>query len=470
MEDWTDIIGEELENIEEPLPADDWSVLQQKYAAAQKRKKAAAFAWAGGITSVAAAVALVLLLVRPDSPSIIVDQVGGPDDLVAETLPPTEEVVPVDSCVVESPIDTTHFVMASSPVFGMAQSSPMANTPPVQKEVSAPVEVVKSAVDDVLVAENHTEEIPSENTEEVFDVIRDTTSLKDKLLADAAGVAEHSSVSTSTADKKDSQTVPQVTDDGHVQPTGTFGYEDFPEELPKRSIRLISVGLSGSVSDSPVFGMKDFDHFEPMLPEDGSGNLDDPGYSDGFPEYPEPPTDSLEVNLPQASKTIMRSKTGYTDSYNHEIPVSVGVSARIHLTDEVSVNTGLNYTRYTSTRVRRYDAASAKQKDKQNVHYLGIPVRLDWMAVNRKHFGFYMGAGFQMDKCVYASVAGEKLHEKQVLFGLNGAMGIQVNIVPLVGLYFEPELSYALNEGTIQTFRYDNPCVLTVRGGLRFNF
>ena len=446
MEDWTDIIGEELENIEAPLPADDWSVLQQKYAAAQRRKKAAAFAWAGGITSVAAAVALMLLLVRPDSTVV-------ENDLVAETLPTIEDVVPVDSSLVESEIDTVLYV-----------------TTPVQKKVSIPVDVVKKTADDVLVAENHTEEIPSENTEEVFDVIRDTTSLKDKLLADAAGVAEHSSVSTSTADKKDSQTVPQVTDDGHVQPTGTFGYEDFPEELPKRSIRLISVGLSGSVSDSPVFGMKDFDHFEPMLPEDGSGNLDDPGYSDGFPEHPEPPTDSLEVNLPQASKTIMRSKTGYTDSYNHEIPVSVGVSVRIHLTDEVSINTGLNYTRYTSTRVRRYDAASAKQKDKQNVHYLGIPVRLDWMAVNRKHFGFYMGAGFQMDKCVYASVAGEKLHEKQVLFGLNGAMGIQVNVVPLVGLYFEPELSYALNEGSIQTFRYDNPCVLTVRGGLRFNF
>ena len=37
MKDWTDIIGEELENIEEPLPADDWSVLQQKYAAAQRK-------------------------------------------------------------------------------------------------------------------------------------------------------------------------------------------------------------------------------------------------------------------------------------------------------------------------------------------------------------------------------------------------------------------------------------------------
>ena len=96
MEDWTDIIGEELENIEEPLPADDWSVLQQKYAAAQRKKRAAAFAWAGGIMSVAAAVALVLLLVRPDSSSVISGSTGDLNDLVAETLPPIEEVVPVD--------------------------------------------------------------------------------------------------------------------------------------------------------------------------------------------------------------------------------------------------------------------------------------------------------------------------------------------------------------------------------------
>ena len=56
------------------------------------------------------------------------------------------------------------------------------------------------------------------------------------------------------------------------------------------------------------------------------------------------------------------------------------------------------------------------------------------------------------------------------LFGLNGAMGVQVNIVPLVGLYLEPEVSYALNEGTLETFRYDNRFVITFRGGLRFNF
>ena len=435
MEDWTDIIGEELENIEEPLPADDWSVLQQKYAAAQKKKKAAAFAWACGIASVAAAVALVLLLIRPDAAVI-------ENNLVAETVPPTEEVVSVDSCVVESPIDTTLNV-----------------APPMQKKVSVPVDVVKNTADDVLVAENHIEEIPSENTEEVFDVIRDTTSLKDKLLADA-----------STTNKKDSN------EDAYTQPTGTFCFDDFPEDEPRRKRRLISIGVSGSTSDSPilkVFGVMEPEYdMVPNLPPydepeyDTSGDIFNPG--DIF--EPEAPDDSTHSETPEPAMARMRRQGSHSDSYRHEIPVSAGVSARIHLTDRLSINTGLNYTRYKSLRTRTFAGSSTRQKDWQNVHYLGVPVRLDYMAVNRKHFNMYFGAGAQMDKCVYATVGEERLHEKQVLFGVNGTMGIQVNLARFVGLYFEPEVSYAINEGTIETFRSDEPFVVTVRGGLRFNF
>ena len=409
MEDWTDIIGEELENIEEPLPADDWSVLQQKYAAAQKRKKAAAFAWAGGITSVAAAVALVLLLVRPDSTVV-------ENDLVAETLPPIEDVVPVDSSLVESAIDTVLYV-----------------TTPVQKKVSVPVDVVKKTADDVLVAENHTEEIPSENTEEVFDVIRDTTSLKDKLLADA-----------STSNNKES------IEDAYTQPTGTFGFEDFPEDEPRRKRRPVSVGMSGSISGTPVIRVMDV------------------GVPDMPPEF-EMPGDSSVVETPAPSAVMMRNSRRYNEHYSHEIPISFGVSVRYCFTDRFSLNTGLNYTRYTSTRERYYYNGEADM-DKQYAHYLGIPVRLDWLAVNKKHFNFYIGAGVQADKCIYAIVANERLYEKEVLFGLNGALGFQVNIVPMVGLYFEPEVSYALNEGSIKTFRYKNPFMVSARAGLRFNF
>ena len=425
MEDWTDIIGEELENIEEPLPADDWSVLQQKYAAARKRKKAAAFAWAGGITSVAAAIALVLMLVRPDSSTVMPDSspvipglTGDRNDFVAETLPPIEEVIPVDSSHVESSIDTAHYV-----------------TPSVQKKVSVPVDVVRKTAEDVLVAENHTEEIASENTEEIFDVIRDTTSLKDKLLADA-----------SIANKKDSS------NDAYTEPTGTFGFDDFPDDTPRRKRRLMSIGISGSTSDSPM--MKPMADSEPPMDQEPS------------PE----PEDSVAAETPQSAMTMMRAKSGYSDSYQHEIPVSVGLSARFFLTDRLSINTGLNYTRYKSLRTRWFASTHDQQKDWQYAHYLGIPVRLDWMIVNKKHFNFYLGAGVQADKCIYATVGGERLHEKEVLFGLNGAMGLQFNIVPMVGLYFEPDISYSLNEGSIQTYRIREPFMISVRGGIRFNF
>ena len=425
MEGWTDIIGEELENIEEPLPADDWNVLQQKYVAAQKKKRAAAFAWAGDITSVAAAVALVLLLVRPDADSVIPDSIGDLNDFVAETLPPTEEIISVDSCVVEYPIDTVLYV-----------------TTPVQKKVSVPVDVVKKPADEVLFAENHTEENEPENPEETFDVIQDTTSLMNRLLADA-----------STADME------QTIEEESVSSFGSPGFDDFPEEESKPVRKPMSISLSGSISGTPVIGM-----MMDAAPPNFAPPIDD------APEADEPDEPEEDEADPAPSSVMMKNSRKYVESYRHEIPISFGVSARFHLTDRLTFNTGLNYTRYTSTRERYYYSTGVSDMDNQYAHYLGIPLRLDWLAVNRKHFNFYFGAGMQLDKCVYAVVGNERLHERQVLVGFNGAMGIQVNIIKHVGLYFEPEVTYALNDGTLETYRSKEDFVITARAGLRFNF
>ena len=411
MEDWTDIIGEELESIEEPLPADDWSVLQQKYAAARRRKKAAAFAWAGGITSVAAAAALVLLLIRPAT-------VPADDNLVADQLPPIEEVVPTDTVSIDASSDTSDTVI-----------------PKKKRQIPASVNVVKPS-DDIMIAQDNAEEkVPEE--EEIFEVVKDTVSITERLLADAGN----------TNDKK------EVTKDNQ---TDYWGLDDFPDDKLGRRRMKVSVGLSGSASANPIPKMYDVTLDPPLDPP--LDNVTGPG-----------PKDSTEVESPEPARMMMRSKSSYTEKYSHEIPKSFGVSARLHLTDRLSINTGLNYTRYASDRTRIFSDYTY-QNDRQYVHYLGIPVRLDWMIVNRKHFNFYLGAGIQADKCIYATVGGERLHEKEVLFGLSGAMGLQFNIVPMVGLYFEPDISYSLNEGSIQTYRSREPFVVTVRGGLRFNF
>ena len=429
MEDWTDIIGEELADIEEPLPADDWNVLQQKYAASKRKKRAAVFAWAGSLTGIAAAVALVLLLMRPGESPVM-------DDLTAEEIPPVEDVMPADTVADPDSVLAEPDNEVVGPVAPLKRSRPA-------------VEIIEKQLDDeVLMAENPAddpvEDMPEDNDldnkdfgekgsdekvsdgdgHETFDVIRDTTSVNDRLMAD-----------------------------------NFLDLEDFPEVAPKRQRRPVSVGMSGSVSGTPVIRMMDV--YEP------------PHADHEQPIPPDPPADSTGVDMPDQEPLQARMKTGskgYTDKYTHEIPVSIGVSARFRLTDRLSVNTGLNYTRYNSTRNRRYNNTSRSESARQSVHYLGIPVRLDWMLVNRKHFNFYMGAGVQMDKCLYATVGDERLHEKQFLFGVNGSLGFQFNIVPMVGLYFEPDFSYSLNEGSLQTFRTREPFMISARAGLRFTF
>ena len=423
MEDWTDIIGEELADIEEPLPADDWNVLQQKYAASKRKKRAAVFAWAGSLTGIAAAIALVLLLMRPGESPVM-------DDLTAEEIPPVEDVMPADTLADPDSILAEPDNEVVGPVAPLKRSRPA-------------VEIIEKQLDDVLMAENpaddSAEEVPEvkdlggkasdekasdEGKPETFDVIRDTTSVNDRLMAD-----------------------------------NFLDLEDFPEVAPKRQRRPVSVGMSGSVSGTPVIRMMDV--YEP------------PHADHEQPIPPDPPADSTGVDMPDQEPLQARMKTGskgYTDKYTHEIPVSIGVSARFRLTDRLSVNTGLNYTRYNSTRNRRYNNTSRSESARQSVHYLGIPVRFDWMLVNRKHFNFYMGAGVQMDKCLYATVGDERLHEKQFLFGVNGSLGFQFNIVPMVGLYFEPDFSYSLNEGSLQTFRTREPFMISARAGLRFTF
>lgn len=424
MEDWTDIIGEELADIEEPLPADDWNVLQQKYAASKRKKRTAVFAWAGSLTGIAAAVALVLLLMRPGESPVM-------DDLTAEDIPPVEDVMSADTVADPDSVLAEPDNEVVGPVAPLKRSRPA-------------VEIIEKQLDDeVLMAENpaddSAEEVPEvkdlggkasdekasdEGKPETFDVIRDTTSVNDRLMAD-----------------------------------NFFDPDDFPEVAPKRKRRPVSIGMSGSVSGTPVIRMMDV--YEP------------PHADHEQPIPPDPPADSTGVDMPDQEPLQARMKTGskgYTDKYTHEIPVSIGVSARFRLTDRLSVNTGLNYTRYNSTRNRTFHNTSRSESARQSVHYLGIPVRLDWMLVNRKHFNFYMGAGMQMDKCLYATVGDERLHEKQFLFGVNGSMGFQFNIVPMVGLYFEPDFSYSLNEGSLQTFRTREPFMISARAGLRFTF
>ena len=432
MEDWTDIIGEELGNISEPLPADDWNVLQQKYAAARRRRKAAVFAWVGGVTSVAAAVVLALMLIRPADPAVL------EGDMIAEAE--VLEAVPV-----AVPVQTDSVIVDES------RSSVLT---PVTRPSAAKSH---TETEDVLLADA--------DSEGMIQVVKDTSDVTEVLVAEVLP-EEVSEIPEEHEDQleQDGQTEQDVLSalEGQVAGVSIRGVSSV---VGYGSRPRVSIGLAGGgvLSGARAFAQ---DMTPPMMDSENMPEAQPPIVDD-----PEPPVDTTVIGGgSQMGMRLRKERAGYYDSYQHDMPVSVGVSARIMLSRRFSINTGLNYTLYSSMRERSYSSGKVTERERQNVHYLGIPLRCDWLVVNRRYFTFYMGVGAQVDKCVYARVGDERLHEKDFLFSLTGAAGLQYNITNKIGLYLEPDFSLRLNEGTLETYRHDHFGVISARAGLRFSF
>ena len=502
MEDWTDIIGEELGNISEPLPADDWNVLQQKYAAARRRRKAALFAWVGGVTSVAAAVVLALLLIRPSEPFVL------EGDMIAEAE--VLEEVPVD---VPVPVQTDSVIVDEfqssvlTPVIRPSSAKSHIETEDVllaDADSEGMIQVVQDTADvaEVLVAEvlhEEVSEVPEEHADQLEQDGQTEQDVLSALEGQVAGVSIRGAksvrggdgpvyvvdgfvVSASEASAIDPEDIESVEILKGASAASVYGSRSsggvvvITTKNGGDSIELntvvgygsrprVSIGLAGGgvLSGARAFAQ---DMTPPMM---DSGNM--PEDHPPILGDPESPVDTTVIGGgSQMGMRLRKERAGYSDSYQHDMPVSVGVSARIMLSRRFSINTGLNYTLYSSMRERSYSSGKVTERERQNVHYLGIPLRCDWLVVNRRYFTFYMGVGAQVEKCVYASVGDERLHEKDFLFSLTGAAGLQYNITNKIGLYLEPDFSLRLNEGTLETYRHDHFGVISARAGLRFNF
>ena len=150
--------------------------------------------------------------------------------------------------------------------------------------------------------------------------------------------------------------------------------------------------------------------------------------------------------------------------YSHRFPVRGGVSLEIPVSERLSITSGLDYSFYSST----FTYAQAGTKE-QAVHYLDVPLRLDWTIASNRWLRVYAGSGAVASFCVGATWAGNPTNRDGVQFSLTGAGGIQFNLSRHVGLYVEPALSWTVPSGrqVLQTWRSDHPLMFSLAGGLR---
>ena len=443
MNDWTDIIGEELREFEVPLPADDWDVLQQRRAATARRRKVVAWSWAGAVASVAAVVAFAVLLFRDDA--VIPDGGIRPPLLSESNVSVVDTLEIVGDRVLEEGLVAESFDVTEHDAYVTDSDA----SEPARNDEEGSADDERSGNPDAVLPENAernggNDEQQEEKTgpEEVpFDVVKDQK--EDRLLA------ENVETGSDEEDFKE----------------GGLRFEDLPDEKPRRRVK-VSLAASGT-------GLSGGMPLIPKVMDPGMGDVVPPGndYDDA-----EPPVDTSVVSQPSMRHGPAMMKSGISDrsrrilntDYDHFQPLSFGLSARFALNERFSVNTGVNYTLYNSRKKVLWSDYTEETLN-QSVHYIGIPVRCDWLLVDRKHFGLYLGAGAQVDKAVYAKVGTERLHDPTFLFSINGVLGLQYNINDRFGLYLEPELTGNLNRPEINTFRSNRELMLSVRAGLRVN-
>ena len=150
----------------------------------------------------------------------------------------------------------------------------------------------------------------------------------------------------------------------------------------------------------------------------------------------------------------------------HYFPLKLGLSTRIPVAKKLFITTGINYSVYWSS--FEYNLTGIV---KQQAHYLGIPVRLDWVFASNRLFDVYLGGGLEGDFCVGATVGGNRISKDGFGLALQGAGGVQLNVTKHLGIYVEPQLSWQIpmNNTKLRTYRSTHPLLFTVAAGVRFN-
>ena len=281
------------------------------------------------------------------------------------------------------------------------------------------------------------------------------------LLAENPEPAEPVSEDKATVSSTDHKALTRSTDH-HAAAYASQSYHfEKNEEVSGWSMQLYAENLTpslGGVNSDASGGYNDFSYgtmAEPMpgvIPDPTAGGI----YGE---EY-----------LLASYKAIQRNQQG---NAKHHAPVSVGLQVAFGIAPRLSLSTGMVYTR-TSSDFYPY-APSSNYNVHQVLHYVGIPVGLNYEFWQSGGFHAYVMAGAEADYNVKndteeEGVKKENAKRDRVQLSGKASLGAQYDITPKVGLYIEPGAKYYFDNGShVENTFKDKKLNFNLQFGLRFN-
>ena len=192
------------------------------------------------------------------------------------------------------------------------------------------------------------------------------------------------------------------------------------------------------------------------------------------------PDDVMWADNPQLGIGIFNQGKSVKTEYKHRLPVRLGLNVAYRLTDRLSVESGVSYTRLSSD--MKDGTKDNYSSGSQKLDYIGVPLNVKYRAFGYRRLSVYASAGLLTEKCVSGKttheyvISGEKKkHETEDVaakpwqLSVNAALGAQFDVLRNVGVYVEPGVSYYFDDRSpLSTIYKEKPLNFNLNLGIRY--
>lgn len=166
--------------------------------------------------------------------------------------------------------------------------------------------------------------------------------------------------------------------------------------------------------------------------------------------------------------------------YKHHLPVRIGLNIAYALSDRLSLESGVSYTRLSSD---MKDGTSTNFiSGSQSLDYIGIPLSLKYKALSYGAFDLYASTGILAEQCINGKTSKDfviegnvkkteqqNIHSRPLQLSANAAIGLQFKIADNIGIYAEPGLSYFFDDNSsLNTIYKEKPLNFNLNIGFRY--
>lgn len=194
-------------------------------------------------------------------------------------------------------------------------------------------------------------------------------------------------------------------------------------------------------------------------------------------------TDWASDEIKQMSSLVVYNQPAEETEYTHKIPVKIGLAFRYNFAKRFGLESGLNWS-YLASTTRAEKTGGSYTRGEQTLHYIGIPLKLSFDIFQSRYVDLYVSAGGEAEKRIkgriktdeyvngtYSKTFSAGIKPKGMQYSVNAQAGVQVNILPKLGIYVEPGVShYFKSNDNVKNIYSDKPTSFSLAFGLRYDF